>query len=405
MSINREQLDRLLADNGYGKSETLNGENGLIQRITKIILEQALQDEIVHLGSQEKSVGATQGGRVRDGKTAKTIIGNFGKQQVAAPRDRDAGSESGILFRRQTRPVGVNDKIVALYVRGMTSSEIQGHLKDIDGIDVSAEMISAFTGAIVSEVANWRIRPLESVYPLVYIDFIRAKVRDNGQVVNRTVYLAIGIALDGVKDVLGMWVAENDDVRFWLKTLAELKKRGVQDMFIVCADNLKGFAEAGKTVFPDIQMLPYVASIVRNCLKYVSWKERKEVMVELKAIYQAMTVEQAELELKAFAEKWDKSHPTISQIWAGNWERIIPLFSYPQDVRKVICTTNTIESLYMALDKVARDRRSFADDGLLLQLLYLTLTNITKRRSMPVRDWKAALNRFSVLFAGRMSVY
>lgn len=405
MDINRETLDRLLADYPSDRLGGVNGENGLLQQIVKVILEQALQDEIVCLGGLSKEVDDNPEKRKREGKTARIVTGNFGRRQGAVSRSADLTSAPSVLLGRQARPGGVHDKIVALHVRGMTAAEIQHHLKEFDNVQVTSDTVAAFTGAIVGEVNRWRVRPLESLYPLVYLDSVRAKVRDDGQVAIREIYLAVGVTLDGAKDVLGMWIAESDGVRFWLMVLADLKKRGVQDIFIVCADGMKEFSEVGKTVFPDVQVLPYVACMVRNCLKYVSWKERKEVVAELKAVYQAVTWEQAELQLRAFTEKWQASHPAVSQAWSGNRERIVPLFEYPQDVRKVICATSTIEALYTSLDKVARDRRAAASDELLLQLLYLTLSQITKRWSMPVRDWKTVLNRFSVRFAGRMPAH
>ncbi|KAF0189214.1 MAG: transposase mutator [Desulfobulbaceae bacterium] len=404
MDTKREQLDRLLADYNCKNPEGLIGENGLLKQITKIILEQALQDDLIHLGDQRMSPLSPQGGRDRNG-TTKPLIGNFGKPRSVPPHESDLVSAPALLVHRPASPVDVNDKIIALYVRGMSPVEIQGHLKKVSGIDVSAGTISAFTESVASELKSWRNRPLEGLYPIVYIDFVRAKVLDKGLVVTRVVCLAIGIAMDGVKDVLGMWVGENEGADFCRRVLAELKNRGVHDMLIVCVDGPLELSETAKMVLPDVQVQPYVASMVRNCLKYVSWKERKEMVSDLKAIYQAATSEQAQCELNAFAKKWDESHPAISQAWRRNWERILPLFTYSEDVRKVIYTTNTIESLHMALCKVTKDRRAFPDDLRLLQLLYLTLNNATKKWSMPVRDWKAALNRFSILFGDRMPVY
>ncbi len=405
MESKREQLDRLLADYNYKKPEELIGEYGLLKQITKIILEQALQDDLIHLGDQKKGAGDTQDGRDRNGNPARPLIGNFGKQRSAIPRDSAPDSPPVLRLSRPACPADVNDKIIALHVRGMSPVEIEGHLKKVSGIDVSTNIISEFTGAVATELEIWRNRPLDGIYPLVYVDFVRAKVLDGGLVVTKVVCLAIGIAMDGVKDVLGMWVGENEGAEFCRMVLTELKRRGVQDIFIVCFDGLPEFSQIARMVFPDVQVQPYIASIVRNCLRYVSWKDRKEIVTDIKGIYQAATAEQAAIELKTFAKKWDASHPAISQTWRESWERILPLFTYPQDVRKVIFTTNTIESLHMALCKVTKDRRAFPDDLLLLQLLYLTLNTITKKWSMPVRDWKVALNRFSIQLADRMASY
>jgi putative transposase len=401
----REQLDRLLADYNYKKPEELIGEYGLLKQITKIILEQALQDDLIHLGDQKKGAGDTQDGRDRNGNSARSLVGNFVKQRSVTPRESAPDSLPAHRVSRPAHSADVNDKIIALHVRGMSPLEIEGHLKKVSGIDVSTSIISEFTGAVATELEIWRNRPLDGIYPIVYIDFVRAKVLDGGLVVTKVVCLAIGIAMDGVKDVLGMWVGENEGAEFCRMVLTELKRRGVQDIFIVCFDGLPEFSQIARMVFPDVQVQPYIASIVRNCLRYVSWKDRKEIVSDIKGIYQATTAEQAAIELKAFAKKWDASHPAISQTWRESWERILPLFTYPQDVRKVISTTNTIESLHMALCKVTKDRRAFPDDLLLLQLLYLTLNTITKKWSMPVRDWKVALNRFSILLADRMSSY
>jgi len=406
MDINREMLDRLLADNSFGRSESLNGENGLIQRITKVVLEQALLAKIVHLGDQKKNRVVSKKRDGRHDMSAKTIADNFGsRRQPDAGRDHPLCSEPDGVPKGVIPPTGLNDRIVALHVRGMAAGEIQKHLKDVNEIDVSVAMITELTNAVAGEVETWRNRPLESVYPLVYIDSIRAKVRDGGCVVNRVVYQLVGVAMDGVKDVLGMWVAETDGVKFWQKILSELKKRGVQDIFIVCMDGLKGFTEACRAVFPGTHVQLYIAHLVRSCLKFVSWKERKDVVAGLKAVYQAETVEQAEAGLRAFEDRWDRFYPSIGKSWRENWDRVVALFAYSPDLRKVIYTTNTLESLNTALCKIARDRRAFADDPLMLQQLYLVLSDVTKKWTMPVRDWKAGLNQFSLLFGERMPLY
>jgi len=262
-----------------------------------------------------------------------------------------------------------------------------------------------FTDAVSDEVKIWQNRPLDTVYPIVYMDAIRVKARNNGNVINKAVYLAIGINMDGVKEVLGMWVAENEGAKFWLQVVTELRNRGVQDIFIACVDGLKGFPEAIEAVFPQIQVQLCIVHMVRNSLKYVSWKQRKEVAADLKTIYQAATAEQAEMELMAFEEKWDETHPSISQSWRRNWENITPFFAYSPEIRKVIYTTNAIESLNMSLRKVTKNRGSFPNDESMLKLLYLALNNIAKKWTLPIRDWKAALNRFSIVFGDRMPIY
>lgn len=405
MSINNELLDQLLANYNHGASEELLGENGLLKQFTKVVLEQALQAKIVHLGDQKNTVVSKKRNGHGD-MPGKTIVGNFGARQQPDVgqgrllRSGPVGVPKGVL-----RPTGLNDRIIALYIRGMAAGEIQRHLKDVNEIDAPVAMITALTNAVAGEVEAWRNRPLEAVYPLVYIDSVRAKVRDAGRVVNRVVYQFVGVAMDGVKDVLGMWVAENDGVKFWQKILNELKKRGVQDVFIVCIDGLKGFPEACRAVFPGTHVQLYVAHLVRSCLKFVSWKERKEVVAGLKVVYQAETIERAESGLRVFEDRWGSIYPSIGQSWRENWDRVVSLFAYSPELRKVIYTTNTMESLNTALCKIARDRRAFADNALMLQLLYLVLSDVTKKWRMPVRDWKAGHNQFFVLFGDRMHSY
>jgi len=406
MAIEKELLDRLLVDYNYTKPEDLIGENGLLKQLTKALFERALQAEMtVHLGHEKNGAIASQGGNARNGKSAKTIKGDFGKLPIEVPRDRNSSFEPVIIPKGQTRFASFDDKIISLYSRGMTTREIQGHLEDIYGVDVSPVLISTVTDAVADEVKIWQNRPLDAVYPIVYMDAIRVKARNNGHVINKAVYLAIGITMDGVKEVLGMWVAENEGAKFWLQVVTELRNRGVQDIFIACVDGLKGFPEAIETVFPHAQVQLCIVHMVRNSLKYVSWKQRKEVATDLKAIYQAPTADQAEMELMTFEEKWDKTHPSIGQSWRRNWERITPFFAYSPEIRKVIYTTNAIESLNMSLRKVTKNRGSFPNDESMLKLLYLALNNIAKKWTLPIRDWKAALNRFAILFGDRMPTY
>ncbi len=269
-------------------------------------------------------------------------------------------------------------------------------------MEVSPALISTVTDAVEQDVKAWQSRPLEGVYPIVYLDAIRVKVRTNNQVINKAIYLAIGITMEGVKEVLGMWSADTEGAKFWLQILTELKNRGVKDMFIICVDGLKGLPEAIEAVYPQAQVQLCMVHMVRHSLKYVSWKQRKEVASDLKAIYRAATAEQASMHLEAFARKWDERYPTISVSWRNNWERIVPLFGYPPDIRKVIYTTNAVESLNMSLRKVTKNRGSFPSDEAAFKLLYLALRNIAKKWTMPIKNWRDALNQFAILFEGRM---
>jgi putative transposase len=401
MTINTDVIDELLKH--YKTPEEILGENGLLKQLTKAVFQRALQAEMtLHLGHEKHAAISNKSGNSRNGSSAKTIKGDFGTMPIEIPRDRESSFEPVLIPKGQTRFVGFDDKIISLYSRGLTTREIQGHLEEIYGVEVSPALISIVTEAVAEEVKAWQNRPLDALYPIVYMDAIRVKARGNGHVVNKAVYLAIGINLDGAKEVLGMWVSENEGAKFWLQVVTELKNRGVQDIFIACVDGLKGFPEAIETVYPATQVQLCIVHMVRNSLRFVSWKQRKEVAADLKLIYQSATAEQAEMELTAFETKWDKTHPTISQSWRRNWAQIIPFFAYPADIRKVIYTTNAIESLNMSLRKVTKNRGSFPNDEAMLKLLYLALRNIAKKWTLPIRDWKAAMNRFSILFEDRM---
>jgi putative transposase len=394
-------IDTLLKN--YKTPQEIIGENGLLQQLTKAVLQRALQAEMtLHLGHEKHALVSNKEGNARNGTSLKTIKGEFGNMPIEIPRDRDSSFEPLIIPKGQTRFPGFDDRVISLYSRGMTTREIQGHLEEIYGVDVSPALISIVTDAVAEEVKVWQNRPLDAVYPIVYMDAIRVKARGNGHVVNKAVYLAIGVNLDGAKEVLGMWVSENEGAKFWLQVVTELKNRGLQDIFIACVDGLKGFPEAIEAVYPETQVQLCIVHMVRNSLRFVSWKQRKEVAADLRLIYQSATAEQAEMELTAFEAKWDKTHPTIGMSWRRNWTQVIPFFAYPPDIRKVIYTTNAIESLNMSLRKVTKNRASFPTDEAMLKLLYLALRNIAKKWTLPIRDWKAAMNRFTILFEGRM---
>ena len=401
MATTDELLDALMKD--YKKPEDLIGENGLLKQLTKRLLERAMQAEITdHLGYEKHAPAGKKTGNSRNGSYKKTVKGEFGNLDIAVPRDRDSTFEPVIVPKGESRFTGFDDKIISMYARGMTTRDIQGHLEEIYGVEVSPTLISQVTDAITDEVKLWQNRPLDEVYPIIYLDAIRIKVRHNGQVINKAVYLAIAINMNGIKEVLGMWAAETEGAKFWLQVVTELKNRGVKDIFIACVDGLKGFPEAIETVFPNTQVQLCIVHMVRHSLNYVSWKQRKEVAEDLKSIYQASTIEQAESNLEVFAAKWDATHPTISRSWRNNWDRIIPLFSYPPEIRKAIYTTNAIESLNMSLRKVTKNRGHFPNDEAMFKLLYLALKNIAKKWTMPIRDWKSALNRFTIMFEERM---
>ena len=312
MATTDELLDALMKD--YKKPEDLIGENGLLKQLTKKLLERAMQAEMTeHLGYEKHAPAGNNSGNSRNGRYKKNVKGDFGNLDVTVPRDRNSTYEPIILPKGETRFTGFDDKIISMYARGMTTRDIQGHLEEIYGVEVSPTLISQVTAAVTEEIRLWQNRPLDEVYPIIYLDAIRVKVRHDGRVINKAVYLAIAVTMNGVKEVLGMWTAETEGAKFWLQVVTELKNRGVKDIFIACVDGLKGFPEAIEAVFPHTQVQTCIVHLVRNSLNYVSWKQRKEVADDLKSIYQASTVELAERNLEAFAAKWDSSHPTIAK--------------------------------------------------------------------------------------------
>jgi putative transposase len=401
MATTDELLDILMKD--YKKPEDLIGENGLLKQLTKRLLERAMQAEMTdHLGYDKHAPAGNNSGNSRNGASKKTVTGEFGNLDISVPRDRNSTFEPVIIPKGESRFTGFDDKIISMYARGMTTRDIQGHLEEIYGVGISPTLISQVTDAVSEEVKLWQNRPLDEVYPIVYLDAVRIKVRHDSRVINKAVYLGIGVNIHGIKEVLGMWTAENEGAKFWLQIVTELKNRGVKEIFIACVDGLKGFPEAIESVFPQTQVQLCIVHMVRHSLNYVSWKQRKEVADDLKTIYQAPTVDMAAENLETFAAKWDASHPSIAKSWRNNWERIIPLFSYPPEIRKAIYTTNAIESLNMSLRKVTKNRGHFPSDDAMFKLLYLALKNIAKKWTMPIRDWKSALNQFSIIFESRM---
>ncbi|MEP6922781.1 MAG: IS256 family transposase [bacterium] len=400
MAIDLKLVDKLLAD--YKRPEDIIGENGLLKQLTKALLERAMQAEMTgHLGYEKHDPVGHNSGNSRNGATSKTLKGDFGEIELETPRDRNGSYEPQIIGKGQRRFTGFDDKILSMYARGMSTREIQGHLEEIYKVDVSPALISNVTEEVMEEVKRWQSRPLDAVYPIVYLDALVVKIRDNGHVQNRAIYVAIGVNMEGIKEVLGLWAGQAEGAKFWLQVLTELKNRGVNEVYIVSIDGLKGFPEAIETVFPEAQVQLCIVHQVRGSLNFVSWKHRKQVAADLKPIYRASTVEQAEQGLAEFGVKWDKAYPTISQMWRSNWEHLTPFFAYPEDIRKVIYTTNAIESLNMSLRKVIKIRGSFPTQEAAFKLLYLALKHIAKKWTMPVKDWKAALQRFAILRGNR----
>jgi len=401
--INTDLIDELLKD--YKKPEDITGDDGLLKQLTKAILERALESEMTHeLGYTKHTRSSKPSDNARNGTSTKTLKTDHGELELSVPRDRNSEFEPQIVKKGQRRFTGFDDKIVSMYARGMTTRDIQGHLKEIYGVEVSPDLISSVTDGILSEVKEWQNRPLDEVYPIVFFDAIRMKIRDEGRVINKAAYLAIGVGMDGLKDVLGIWIEKNEGAKFWLSVFTELRNRGLHDVLIACVDGLKGLPEAIESVFPDAEVQLCIVHMVRNSLKFVSYKDRKKIAADLKTVYRAATVEQAEEALKDFEKTWDSRYPMIGKSWRSNWSRIIPFFSYSEEIRKAIYTTNAIESLNNSLRKVTKTRNSFPNDEAAIKLLYMALKNIMKKWTMPIRNWNLAIHQFSIRFEGRINI-
>lgn len=401
MTIDPKLLDELLVD--YKRPEDIIGENGLLKQLTKALLERALNAELTeHVGYGKHDPAGYNSGNSRNGATKKKLKGDFGEIELETPRDRNGSFEPEIVSKGQTRFSGFDDKIISMYSRGMTTREIEGHLKEMYGVDVSPTLISNVTEAVMEEVKTWQSRPLDEVYPILYMDALRVKVRDGAHIQNKAIHVAIAVNLAGHKEVLGLWAAQNEGAKFWLQVLTELQNRGVKDIFIACVDGLKGFPEVIESVYPKAEVQTCIVHMVRASLSYVNWKQRKQVAADLRQIYQAATADDASEQLDAFAQNWDAVCPVVSQIWRRHWDRITPFLAYPAEIRKVIYTTNAVESLNMSLRKIIKMRASFPNEEAALKLLYLALRNASKKWTMPVQNWSAALNRFSILWPDRM---
>ena len=373
MALDKDLIDKLLGD--YQKPEDLIGENGLLKQLTKALVERALNAELTHhLGYEKNDAEGRGSGNSRNGASRKTVMGDFGEVEIEVPRDRVGDFEPKIVGKHQRRFTGFDDKILSMYARGMSTREIQGHLQEIYGAEVSPTLISEVTDAVIDELQQWQSRPLEPIYAIIYLDALQVKMRHEGRVESRAVYIAVGIGLDGFKDVL-----------------------------IVCVDGLKGFPDAIETVFPKALVQLCIVHLIRNSLNYVNWKERKLVAVDLRAVYTAPTAEAAEQELSRFGEKWDKRYGAIRSMWQRHWDRIIPFFAFTPEIRKVIYTTNAIESLNMSLRKIIKTRGSFPSEQAALKLLYMALKNVVARwQRNGVQHWREALNQFMVLWGDRI---
>ena len=396
-------IDELLQDCKDPKD--ILGQNGLLKQLTKRLIERTLQAELTdHLGYEPYAPEGHGADNCRNGKGSKTLQSDSGPIQIEVPRDRDSSFEPKFVKKRQRRLEGFDDKVLSLYARGLSTRDIQGQLEELYGVEVSPALISNVTEAVMEDVRAWQCRPLSAVYPILYFDALFVKTRQDGPVMTKAVYLALGINLEGEKELLGLWVAQTEGSKFWLSVFNELKNRGVQDCFIACVDGLKGLPEAVEAVFPRTQVQLCIVHKLRNSLKYVLWKERKAVARDLRAIYAAATVSEAEQALDRFSAGWDAKYPAIGPSWRADWQRLTVFFNYSPEIRKVIYTTNAIESLNYSLRKLLKTRGAFPNDDSIVKILFLAINRVAKKWTMPIRDWRAALNQFVILFGDRVPV-
>ena len=376
----------------------------LMKMMSKITIEAALNAELDdHLGYDKHEV--TDSSNSRNGYTSKTILTEDGSFEIDTPRDRNGDFEPKLVKKNQRRMPSVQDKVMHFYTRGLSTREIADTLKELYDADVSPALISNITDAVIDKVIEWQSRPLDAVYPIVYLDCIVLKIRQDKRVINKSVYLALGVNLEGQKELLGMWLSENEGAKFWLNVLTELQNRGVKDILIACVDGLKGFPDAINTVYPDTHIQLCIVHMVRNSMKFVPWKDYKAIAADLKAIYQATTEEKALQSLDQFAERWDEKYPQISKSWRAHWQNLNTLFNYPQDIRKAIYTTNAIESLNSVIRKAIKKRKLFPTDDSAKKVIYLATQQASKKWTMPIRNWKPALNRFMIEFEERLTDY
>lgn len=407
MSMKTDKLDPQVVEyllNQMKSPKDIFGDDGILKQLKKALTERILEGELTtELGYDKHTTAGNNSGNSRNGHTRKTLKTTDGDLEIEVPRDRNGEFTPTLIPKHQTRFDDLDNKIISLYSRGMSTRDMQDQLKDLYGVDISATLISNVTNEVIDEVKAWQSRPLDKVYPIVYLDALVIKVQQDKKIINKAFYLALGVNTAGQKELLGIWVSQNEGAKFWLNVLTELKNRGVDDILIACVDGLTGFPDAIQTVYPKTQVQLCIVHMVRNSLRYVGWKKKKAVAADLRSIYAAKTVDEAELALTTFCEKWDNEFPAISKSWLTHWGNITPFFVYPDEIRKVIYTTNAIESLNMSIRKVIKNKRVFPSDDAVLKQLYLALNNISKKWTMPIRDWGAAMNRFAIMFEDRLS--
>ena len=398
-----EAIDNLIKDLDLKPGTELFGAHGLVKQITKRLVETVLEAELEeHLGYPKGERGEEPRPNPRNGTSSKRVRTDDGELELQVPRDRNGTFEPQLVKKRQTRLDGFDDKVLSLYARGMSTREIQGHLHELYGTDVSPDLISRVTDAVLEDVQSWRKRPLAAVWPIVYLDALVVRIREGGSVQRKSVYLAIGVGLEGRKEVLGMWLEQTEGARFWLKVVTELKNRGVEDILIACVDGLKGFPEALESVFPKITVQTCIVHMIRNSTRLISWKDRKEVARDLKPIYTAVDRDAAESALADFDQAWGQQYPAVTQSWRTNWERVVPFLAFAPDLRRILYTTNAIESFNARVRKLVNGKGHFPTDDAAYKLIYLAIVAAEKRWTRPPKGWSRALNQLAIHFEGRL---
>lgn len=398
-----EQEMRALAAELAKNIKTEKDLSDFSKQLKKMTVEAALGAEMeAHLGYAKHDPEGHHTGNSRNGYSGKTLKGDHGEVAIDVPRDRNSTFEPLLIRKGQTRLTEFDDQILSLYAKGMTTRDIVAAFKEMYGADVSATLVSKVTESVLEKVQEWQARPLDEVYPIVYLDCLVVKIRQDKRVINKAIYLALGINLEGHKELLGLWLSENEGSKFWLSILTELQNRGLKDIFIACVDGLKGFPEAINTAYPDTKIQLCIVHMVRNSLRFVPWKDKKQVAVDLKKIYSSLSVDEAERELTQFGETWDNKYAAISKSWREHWPNLITLFDYPDEIRKVIYTTNAIESLNSVIRKAIKNRKIFPHDDSALKVVWLAIHAASKKWTMPLHHWNVALNRFMLEYQGRL---
>ncbi len=399
MQNKKKSLAKELAKECRNVEEVQEKLKGLFKDTLQEIFE-AEMDE--HLGYDKHSADGINTGNSRNGYSNKTIKTRDGETEISIPRDRNSNFDPQIIKKHERTSNELEDRIIAMYAKGMTTRDIEDQMKDIYGVDISPTMVSKVTDKILPMISEWQSRPLDRVYPIVFLDAIHFKVRMENRIINKAAYSVLGINIDGFKEILGIWIGGNESSKFWLGVLNDLKNRGIEDILIACKDGLSGFSEAINSVFPQTEIQLCVIHQIRNSLKYVSYKERKELVPDLKKVYQALTIDEAEYAFEEFKEKWGSKHPIIVRSWENNWDELAAYFKYPYEIRKMIYTTNTIEAYHRQLRKVTKTKTAYPNDEALMKIIYLATLDITKKWTQPLRIWKKCISQFAIYFDDRL---